>query len=494
MLETEKLDSRIRSERVTRKERLVGHLLAPEGAIILNAIVNGFINLYYTDVLKLSGVWGGLFLVFLPILSKVVTALFNVVFGHMIDRTKSRQGKARPWILISAPFLALTAVLAFWIPTVDPGLQLVWIIVSYNLYFSFAHSMYMMSHGLMVPLSTRDPGDRSKLSVLANVGNNIIAGTFSAVIFAMIILPILQKDPSLWVPVVAVFALASVPLTILEYFFTLERITMETRNGRSKRETVSFGRQLKALFSDRYWVMITIFVLINTFINSVRGATLIYYCNWVLGTYESGTKILTLVQMVGGLPMGFGLFLVLPLVRKLGKRTLTLLGLELCIVGNIICFLYPHSLTIVIVGQMIMSLGMVPLAYIFTSMFADVQDHVEWKNGFRCDGASSGLNSIVTTVIAGIAVGFLNLTLVLGHYVAPDSGLAIQISQTDAMQSSFNFLFTGLQAVGQFALVFLLLFFDLERHVPNIQKDILDRNAGAQVVLGDSPIPPVAGK
>ena len=96
-------NSKVHSKNVEGKEKWLGYLLGPCGALLLNAVLATYLNVYYTDVLKLTTVWGGLFLVVFPLVSKVIDAVTNVVMGYIIDRTKTKQGKARPWLLLSAP-------------------------------------------------------------------------------------------------------------------------------------------------------------------------------------------------------------------------------------------------------------------------------------------------------------------------------------------------------------------------------------------------------
>ena len=148
--------SRIRSADVGRGEKWLGYLLGPAGALLLNAVLATYLNVYYTDVLKLTSVWGGAFLVVFPIISKVVDAVTNVVMGYVIDRTRTREGKARPWLLLSAPLLTVTGILLFTVPNSTETVQVVWVMVSYNLFYSFSYTIFNMSHGLMVPLSTRN--------------------------------------------------------------------------------------------------------------------------------------------------------------------------------------------------------------------------------------------------------------------------------------------------------------------------------------------------
>ena len=112
LLESGRLDTKIHSENVTGKEKWLGYLLGPSGALLLNAVLATYLNVYYTDVLGLTTIWGGAFLVVFPIVSKIIDAVTNVVMGYVIDRTHTRQGKARPWLLLSAPLLTITRYIA----------------------------------------------------------------------------------------------------------------------------------------------------------------------------------------------------------------------------------------------------------------------------------------------------------------------------------------------------------------------------------------------
>ena len=131
-------DSRIKTEGVTAKEKWLGYLIGPAGALLLNAVLATYLNVYYTDVLNLTSVWGGVFLAVFPIISKIIDAITNIIMGYIIDRTKTKQGKARPWLLLSAPLVAITGVLLFTVPEANETVQVIWVMVSYNLFYSFA--------------------------------------------------------------------------------------------------------------------------------------------------------------------------------------------------------------------------------------------------------------------------------------------------------------------------------------------------------------------
>ena len=85
------LKSKVDTQNVTAREKWLGYLLGPAGALLLNAVLATYLNVYYTDVLKLTTVWGGAFLVVFPIVSKVVDAVTNVIMGYVIDRTRTSE-------------------------------------------------------------------------------------------------------------------------------------------------------------------------------------------------------------------------------------------------------------------------------------------------------------------------------------------------------------------------------------------------------------------
>ena len=89
-----------------------------------------YLNVFYTDVLKLTGVWGGVFLMAFPIISKVIDAITNLIMGQIIERTRSKEGKARPWLLLSAVLLPVTGILLFAVPKASETVQLIWVMVS----------------------------------------------------------------------------------------------------------------------------------------------------------------------------------------------------------------------------------------------------------------------------------------------------------------------------------------------------------------------------
>ena len=475
LLDCKALQSRVRSEEVKPAEKWLGYLLGPAGALLLNAVLATYLNVYYTDVLKLTHVWGGAFLVIFPIVSKIIDAATNVVMGYIIDRTHTKEGKARPWLLLSAPLLTITGILLFTVPSGSETVQVIWVMVSYNLFYSLAYTIFNMSHNLMVPLSTRNITERGSLSVFNQIATIMMSGILVALVFPMVIMPMVGVDQGKWITLMSALSILALPLTLLEYYFTKERVTLEERSAGIEK-TVPFVQQLKAIFTDKYMLLIYAYFLIYTAGTSIKNISLVYFCNYVLGTYNDGITQ-TMLSVIGGIPMGIGIFAVWPLAKKFGKRNVTLAGFILYAIGGAICWAFPTNMVIMLVGQFIKNIGGLPCAYVFMALFADVLDHLEWKTGFRSDGVAMSVYNIIAVAMVGICTGVFNGLLGHAGYIAPEivNGVTVAAAQSDTVKGVITFGFVGLEVFTGVILAVLLVFLNVEKGIEKKQAEIKAR-------------------
>lgn len=469
------LQSRIRSDDVTGKEQWLGYLLGPAGALLLNAVLATYLNVYYTDVLRLTSLWGGTFLMVFPIISKIIDAVTNVAMGYLIDRTRTSEGKARPWLLLSAPLLTISGILLFTVPNASETVQALWVMLSYNLFYSFAYTIFNMSHGLMAPLSTRNTIQRGSLSVFNQIATIMMSGILVALVFPMVIMPMVGVDKAKWIAMMSALSILALPLTLLEYYYTKERVTLEEQSAENYAE-VSFGKQLRAIFTDKYMLLIYVYFLLYTAGSSIKNISLVYFCNYVLGSYNDGVTQ-TVLSVIGGIPMGIGIFAVWPLAKKFGKRNVTLAGFVLYAIGSAICWGFPTSMTIMLAGQFIKNIGGLPCAYVFMALFADVLDHLEWKTGFRADGVAMSVYNIIAVAMVGICTGLFNGMLSYAGYIAPEmvNGVTVATAQTEMVRGVITFGFVGLEVFTGAILVVLLCFLNVEKGIEQKQAEIKAR-------------------
>ena len=480
-----KLDSRVKSANTKMGEIWLGYFTGPMLVYMAYfSIAGSYLTQFYTDVLGLAGG----FLTMMPIISKMVDAITNIVMGRIIDRTRTRQGKARPWVLISGLAMAVTGTLLYSVPRASYQVQIVWIVVSYNLFFAFAFTIYNMSHTLMVPLSTRNTKQRDTLALVQNAGMNMLPGMLSAIIMPFLVAKfgVGIAAQGNWMTFMSILSILVLPATIIEYYFTKERVTEdEMANAAVGEDTsVPFSQQIKACFKDKYWLIIMSFIVIFELFNILQTNSMLYYCNWVLDTsVTGGAPKQMMVNMIGQGPIGIGIFLLWPIVNRFGKRKTMQVGFIIAALGSLGVILAGTNLPVMLGCMMIKSIGSIP-TFVIAAMMAEALDHIEWKNNYRSDGFSAAVRSIIMTVAAGVGQ-----TIILGGisgfgYIAPESATQI-IVQPTPMKMFFIATFAGAPMVGYIIGAILMIFFDVENKIPQISADITARRRAEAEARGE---------
>ena len=140
----------------------------------------------------------------------------------------------------------------------------------------------------------------------------------------------------------------------------------------------------------------------------------------------------------------------------------------------------PKNMAVVLIGQFIKNTGGLPCAYVFSALLADVLDHMEWKGGFRIDGLTASMNSVITTVCVGLSSGLFNLLLALSGYAAPEliNGRTVAAVQNPATQNAITACFLGVEIVTAVILVILLSGLSVEKVIHKEQAEIKARQEG----------------
>ena len=490
LLSSQWLNSRITSANTQNSERWLGYFLGPcLMYMVYYGIAGTYLTQFYTDVLQISGI----FLILMPMISKVIDAVTNIVMGRIIDNTRTKQGKARPWVLISGFMIALTGILLYTVPNANYTVQIVWVIFSYNLFFALAFTIYNMSHTLMVPLSTRNTKQRDTLALLTSTGVNMIPGMLVTIIMPLLIssFGVGENARGTWIAMMSVISILAIPATLLEYYFTKERVTEDAMSveDAEKPGQVSFMEQMKACVKDPYWMIVMGFWIVYQIQQSLMSNSMLYFCNWVLGnSVESGAGNQVLVNMIGQAPLGIGIIVLWPLVRKFGKRRVMMYGFGIGAAGCLFVLLNAGNLGAVLGGMTIRSIGIIP-TYVLSAQLAEALDHIEWKNGFRADGFSASIYSIAITVCAGISQTILLAGINGLGYIAPSSSAEI-IEQNGAVKFFFAFCFVGASMIGYLIGSLLMIRFDVEDKIPQISADLAKRRREEAKARGEVYISP----
>lgn len=494
MLDQKIFDSKCRPSFPDKKEKIFGYLLGPVGAQLLYFLIGTWLNVYYTDVLKLTDL-NPRFLFLFPLISGIVVVAFNLVFGFLIDRTKTKQGKARPYILLSALLLPISGSLLFLIPEGNDMAEYVLICLSYNLFFAIVFAMYNSSYNLLVPLSSRNSKTRNALSTLANLG--LMLGQAIGSLFPALVFPLIGTDKMLWFYAMMGFSILCLPFTLLQYYHTRERVSEE--NGSADEavdKKIPLKEQLKVVLKDRYWWILILYTLVFQLGLAFKNASAAYYCNWVIGAKYNDGYTMMLFNIVGGLSLAIGAAIINPLTKKFSKQQLMVWGFVFYALGDALCWVisYPgwfsldHAamLSIVLVGQFIKNAGAIPCVYIWMSLVGDVLDHLEWKAGFRCDGITVSLNTIFALFMPILGTAIINKLLADYGYVAPSGDLAADQSlvQNSTLQMVLDSCCVGAEVISSLIIVVLISFLNVEKNLAKEQAEILERHKQAVIAAG----------
>lgn len=466
--------SKITSPEVGLLEKSLGYFVGPFLALLSNAIFASYLNRYYSDVLGWTDPSRfGRFSAILPIASVATVIIGNLVLGRMIDNTRTKEGKARPYLLLSAPLLLIAIALLFTTPfNGSPIVQIIWIALSYNLYYAIAYPFFYTSHSSLVALSTRDSNARGLLATLSNAAGVSAVGLGASILVPMLLQGFLfvETDGIIdrvasynnWRILMVVLGVVTVIGVVLEYYFTRERITEES-TSKSDDETTSIplSQQIKACITEPYWWMIILYFLLFQLGGLVKNGSMSYYSRWMfdgITTEAAAGNAMGTLGLIGGIPTAIGMVLAWPIANKLGKQKAIVLGLIVSVIGGSVSFINVNDLFMVCLGVVLKGIGSIPAMYVTLALLSDVLDHLEAKNGFRSDGLTMSIYGSIMVGMTGLGNGIINALLTAAGY---DPTLAVQ---SQAVSNTLVFCYLGMELVCYAILAVMLMFLTVEKH------------------------------
>ncbi len=483
------LSTKVKSANVKLPEIFFGYFLGPMGALLASGIFTSFLNKYWTEVLFAGQLGGSVdrFLMLLPLLSAILIVAGNLVAGQIIERTKTKAGKARPWILLSAVLLSVTCVLMFLSPSENKIVKMVLTAVSYNLFYAVAYPLYNTANSTLIPVSTRNSKQRGLLASATNVAGLAVMGAGSMVFPVLLGLLVKETTPvaaaqRYWLLMFLVVGIVTFVACLLQYYFTRERVTEESRHTNAPSAKLPVEKQVKAVVADKFWWVIVVFYLLFQLSGAIKNLSMTYFCEKIVDNSFWGASLdmktaagmtQTLLAVLGAIPMAAAVVLVWPLSNKFGKQKVTLIGMAIGVVGGIIAGVGSHSVVLVAVGVALKCLGSAPASYMILAMISDSLDHIEAKHGFRCDGLTMSIYSSIMVAATPIGQAIFN---------------GISGSGTNASAITVSYIWIETAAYALCAL--LMIFFSVEKHLSTDQQKIKDRQKAQTLAAGEEWIEP----
>lgn len=477
------MNSRIKTASMTPLEKILGYLLGPFGILAFVAVVNQLAELYYTEIFYIDQLFGRGSYLIMTWVTKAVGIIAGILIAYVVEHTESKAGRVRPLILIGCLLSAASGFFMFYIPDMPNVAKLVWIYIFNILYNGFgAQLLALRTH--MFTLCTRSQNDRNVVNLFEKMSSFLFVGTaVTLTVGSVLYYTMLHGHPAEnWIGLIGAFAALSVPLSFIHYYYTKERVTLESGTAKTDNEKkISLLRQVGGLFTSKYWIMATALTVTMTIANNLAGYNLnTNFCTIILGATDSNS-INLLYTIASGVPMGLGILIVYPLCKKYTIRKTTMVFSIVAILGCALGYLAKTNFVGAIASNFIFNMGTLPVIYILGALINAANDEVEYKHGFRPEGTVSvAIIMCILNLFTGIFAGVYETGLNMNGY-DPMADMA----QPVGVINWLYFIKYAVPAIEYAIIILILLFMNLEKKLPDMQKTIRERYVAEAAARGE---------
>jgi GPH family glycoside/pentoside/hexuronide:cation symporter len=417
-------------QKLTRREK-IGYSL---GDVATNFFFQSMIlyqTRFYTDTVGLSAVAvGTMFLVL-----RLADAVVDPAVGALADRTQTRWGKFRPWVLWTAIPFGVIFWLVYVTPNVGPMGKLIYAYATYTLLmmlYSANNTPYSALMGVMTP----DASERGSVA-----GYRFVAALIGQFIIQALALPLVDKfgrgdSAKGWAITMGIFGACIVVFNLITFATTRERVLPDPR------QKSSLGDDLKAVFTCGPWIVMFVLTLLIFTTLVVRGSSLNYYFTYYLDPQQirvfldhvglasigagpvSGWRSaldalgllvkpdgsnaasvgLSFFFVTGSLVQIVGIIFSKPLADRFGKKTVFVVGMSISTIATALVFVVPPTaMNLLFIFGLLWPIGWGPTVPLLWLMIADVADYSEWKTGRRQTGFMYA--GILFALKAGLGLG-----------------------------------------------------------------------------------------
>ncbi|MBU5351895.1 glycoside-pentoside-hexuronide (GPH):cation symporter [Paenibacillus barcinonensis] len=439
------------------------HYLGDGAAQIALNSINGLIGMltyFYTDKVGIAAATVGTIM----LITKFINAIADLVMGRVVDATKSKYGKARPWILWMALPAMASIILLFTVPAeASTTVKSIYALVTVAFASAVVYTGIAIPYGSLMAIRTRSVEERGKMGLTRTV-----FGYFIGMIISIALIPVTNMfggDQSAWIMVAVVLGVVSFIALVLTFLASKEN------NGNVKvveTDNVPFWESIKLLFKNKYWVIMLFAQLLINMMYTLNGSTGIYYTKYILGNED----LIGIMGAIGLIPVFLGFAIVGPMIKKFGLARTARIGMIFGIVASLIRCFMPYNFIAALVLGGIATLATIPMMAVGGVLVNNTVEYGEWKTGKRLVGMVNSANSFGVKIGMGLAAAMIGWILALGNY---DGALA---TQTDSAITSILVLTVYLPLV-IFVLTYLCLRkYDLDEKYPQIVKELEERKNG----------------
>ena len=420
-------------------------------------MISLYLLYFYTNVMHLNA--AAVSVMFL--ITKFIDGISDLIVGFLIDKTNTKWGKSRPWILFGAIPFGVTAVLAFSVPNISQTGMLIYAYVTYIL-LSTSYTIVNIPMASILPALSEDPHERTVLASCRTFFSSIGSTVVSA--FALTLVDKFGNgNEALGFRIVMIIFGV---IGCLVFFFCFAN-TKERVNTFS--EEVSLKANILSLVHNKPWKLFALNIIWFFGGYVIQASAVIYYFTYVVqnkALVQVVATITTLVPVVTNLCAPF-------LVKLTCKRNLMVSGNIGHIAGLLVIFFGGTNVPVLVVGAVIAAAGYGLKGSMHFAMQPDPVDYGEWKSGVNTAGTLSAVNGFIGKVGMAIASSVGAALLAMGGF---DATAAVQ---STTAQSYIAAMYIWVPVVMNIGSIVTMMFYDLDKIYPDIIKELDERRKAA---------------
>ena len=447
-----------------------------------------YLTFFYTDVFGIGAAAAGTMIA----VARILDGFVDIGMGMIADRTQTRWGKFRPFLLWFCLPLAAMGVLTFTVPSLGASGKLVWAYTTYNL-LMFLYSSMDIPYTVLLGVLSSDPVERTTLSSIKLVG--AYAG---GVIISATLLPMAKVGGWLgartvergWQLSFVIIGLAAIACYLTTFFNSRERIAPP------RAQKTSVLRDLRDAAMNGPWLILMGLTITLAFVSALRGSVTAYYFKYYVGAQAAtlprilfgpagGTQVWSWESLASAFNTStqvaaiVGVVLAPAFVRLAGRKA-AFVSMYLVFIATTALFyvIRPGQLGLIFGLNLLGSVTGGPIAAVLWAMFADSADYGEWKYGRRATGLAFSANVFCDKQVWGIG-SWMALTMMASVGFVPNT------VQTASSIHGLILLMSVLPAAFGIPSIILLLFYPLnERRMAQVGADLARRRAADAAPAG----------
>ena len=427
-------------------------------------MIMGYLTVFAVNTMKMpAALVGGLLMA-----SKLIDGVTDLFAGYIVDNTRSKWGKGRPyeWCVVG---MWLSTLLMFCVPAAaTTAVKAAWILLMY-LFANSIFNTFLSANGTvyMVRAFTSEKQYVS-LSTYGGVVPMLIVAVFN-IIFPSL-MGTLATSQAGWIKLVAIFAVPLTVLGMLRFFVVKETNDVDVKAGHEK---VSFKDIFEVLKKNPYIYILALSSFVMNIITNM-GVNVFYFTDIVGNVGLMG--VLAATQFII-LPL---MFIFPQILKQISAMKLISIGILCAIAGFTINFFAGSNLILLIIGNLLTGGGAVPISMLGALIIIECAEYNEFIGIRRLEGTLSAVNGFANKVGAGLGAGLLGILIGLAGY---DGNLAVQPASAITMVK----LLYSLIPAAMYAVVYIVCrFYKLDKMMPEIKKTNEANRASAKAAQGEA--------